>query len=74
MFLVGPEIAPGRYRASGNPEACGWARLRDFSFGDDPSAAARGNVIESDRSASAGIAPTDAGFLSLGCGQWTPVP
>lgn len=32
-FFVGPEVAPGRYRATGGSDACWWYRLSGF---DDP--------------------------------------
>ena len=68
-FLVGPEIAPGRYLASG-PGVWRWARLERFggaetdiaesAWGDSPA------VVE--------IEETDAGFVSLHCGEWTRAP
>ena len=61
--IVGEDISPGTYRASGGT-SCYWVRLRDFSgsgvvdagFDTDPTV-----TIES----------TDAGFESRRCGQWT---
>ena len=62
--VVGEDISPGTYRASG--DTCYWVRLRDFSgsgivdagFGVDSTV-----TIES----------TDAGFESRQCGTWTRV-
>ena len=60
-FVVGEEIAPGRYRAEGASESCVWARFSDF----------RGS--ESGRSAMTvvDILPTDTVFFSVGCGNWS---
>ena len=69
-WLVGSEIAPGRYRA--NPAGtCRWRRLRGFGGSD-------GDVIEQGEESApfaVEIAPTDIGFGIDGvCGAWTPVP
>ena len=60
-FVVGEEIAPGRYRAEGASESCVWARFSDF----------RGS--ESGRSAMTvvDVQPTDTVFFSVGCGNWS---
>ena len=68
-FLVGPEIAPGRYLASG-PGVCRWARLERFG-------GAMADIVESawgDSPAVVEIEETDAGFFSLHCGEWTRAP
>jgi hypothetical protein len=67
IFIVGTDLGPGRYRATGGPN-CYWARLRGFS-GDVE------QIIEND-SPSVGhpeidILATDVGFESLDCGIWT---
>ena len=68
LFLVGPEVAPGRYRAASPTASCFWRRLDGV-----------GGMIDSDAAEGAAalaveIAPDDAGFSSDGCGQWTPAP
>ena len=73
-YLVGTEIAPGRYFANAPSEHCEWRRLdvfggsrggRDLGIGagrawDIPSGLA---VVD--------IRASDAGFSSTGCGEWT---
>ena len=64
-FLVGSEIAPGRYRSEA---PCDWERLSGFGGPQD-------DVIEfAFRSDTVAIAPTDIGFHSGYCGTWTPAP
>jgi hypothetical protein len=65
-YLVGPDIAPGTYRAPGG-DACYWARLKDTD-GDLSSVLANGlgggrKVVT--------IARTDKAFETRGCGAWT---
>jgi hypothetical protein len=65
-FLVGVDIAPGRYRARGGP-GCYWARVRSFT-GEIAS------VISADRetgTAIVRIARTERGFTSRRCGTWS---
>lgn len=66
IYAVDVDIAPGTYRAEGGgSRSCYWARLSGFSgddiitndIGDGP------RIVE--------IQPSDAGFESSGCGQWT---
>ena len=70
--VVGSEVAPGRYRARPPVGPCSWIRLSKFggSYGNDSGVAGRWWV--SGRSAVVEIAPTDAGFFSSGCGEWSP--
>ena len=72
MFLVGSEIAPGRYVAAPPPAetGCRVRCLSDFLGSDN---FVEGSAIYS-RGVSVEIAPTDAGFRSDGCGEWTPAP
>ena len=69
-YLVGPEIAPGRYRAPGVSGGCWWKRLSRFGghfhSGVIVSTIGRGWTTLVD------IKPSDAGFHSWGCGTWTP--
>lgn len=65
-WRVGVDIAPGTYRTS-TTERCYWARLSGFSgtlteilANDNP----RAQTIVT-------ISPTDAGFISRGCGSWS---
>ena len=62
-FLVGTEIAPGRYRAS-MADSCHWYRweYRFAGFGGYREAGLR-TIVD--------IAPDDIGFTSLGCGVWS---
>ena len=61
--IVGEDITPGTYRASGGTP-CYWVRLRDFSGG---------SVVDAgfDTNPTVTIESTDAGFESRRCGQWT---
>jgi hypothetical protein len=67
-WRTGWDMAPGRWTTDGptGPDACTWARLRDFL--STPSSviasgsAARGDVVE--------VLGTDAGFLVQGC-SWS---
>ena len=68
IYLVGIDIAPGRYRAVGISESCLWYRRASFggmhSDGyESPLGYGRESVVD--------IAATDAGFESSGCGTWT---
>ncbi len=69
LFLVGPEVAPGRYRAASPTASCRWRRLDGLG-----GVIASGASAEGAAALAAGIAPDDAGFSSDGCGQWTPAP
>ena len=64
-FLVGSEIAPGRYQSE---NLCNWERLSGFGGSPDEiiESAFDSNTVE--------IAPTDVGFHSGYCGAWTPAP
>ena len=69
-YVVGDEIAPGRYRAREPSSECYWARLGDFSgeYGES----SYGFIIRrSDNSSVVDIAPDDAAFHSNGCGTWS---
>ena len=73
VWLVGPEVAPGRYRAVPETEDCGWLRLSGFTgerikgteatFPKDMTTAGTTRIVD--------IAEADAGFISEGCGEWT---
>lgn len=71
-WLVGTDIAPGRYRSKGPAEAsksCEWSRQRGLSnsfFDIVESGQARGSVTVT-------IAPEDVSFTSSSCADWTPV-
>ena len=64
--IVGADIAPGVYRATGGGTSCRWERLRGFGGGLDEvianGAGGGPHVVE--------IAASDAGFSSSGCGDW----
>ena len=67
-WLVGQEVTAGIYAAPGG-EQCSWKRLSGFGgTSDEVVASAFGAVrpiVE--------IAPTDRGFSTSNCGQWSPV-
>jgi hypothetical protein len=65
-FIVGVDVAPGRYRDAGGPN-CYWARLGDFS-GDGMIA----NDMVGSRTVVT-IEPSDNGFKSEGCGTWSRI-
>lgn len=71
-YVVGSEVAPDRYRARPSGNLCSWTRLSKFggSYGNDTGGVGRWWVRG--RSAVVDIAPTDAGFFSEGCGEWSP--
>ena len=71
-YVVGSEVAPGRYRARPSGGACSWTRLSKFggSYGNDTGVVGRWWVRG--RSEVVDIASTDAGFYSSGCGTWSP--
>ena len=65
-YLVGADIAPGRYRTTSLSSFCSWSRLSGFGGSD---------IIDIDipsgASAIVDIAPTDVGFETNGCGSWS---
>ena len=71
-FLVGPEVAPGRYRALSPAEDCQWARWGGFGGELDPPSYGWVDLIGygDQDSAVADIAPSDIGFHTRGCGEW----
>ena len=75
-FLVGSEIAPGRY-AQTTPSArhehpCEWKRVSGFG-GSNSEVIAAGSA-PAERTATVEIATADVGFISYRCGPWTSVP
>ena len=80
-WLVGPEVAPGRYRNTPGDtgikgiefeDECEWQRVSGFTGAEaetiEAGSAEPGTVTTVD------VAATDAGFVSRGCGTWTLVP
>jgi hypothetical protein len=65
-YIVGVDIAPGTWRSSGG-DICYWERLSGFS-GEFKDIIA--NDTESGQ-ATVTIAPSDVGFSTSGCGEWT---
>jgi hypothetical protein len=66
-WAVGTDIVAGTYQAT-STGSCYWARLSSFSGSAD--------AIITDGDAAPGpftvtISPSDVGFLSSGCGEWT---
>ena len=73
-FVVGVDVAPGRYRSVSSSDECAWQRLRRFGGevdggSDDHIIGWGGGFIPY-----VDIAPTDAGFVSAGCGTWSTGP
>ena len=71
-YIVGTEVAPGRYLADRFRETCDWQRLSKFGG----SAGSDSGVLASrwaEERAIMEIAPSDVGFVSWGCGRWRPV-
>ena len=70
-WLVNNDIAPGIYRAI-STNVCTWERLSGFSGNLE-------DIIASDEITTSGspvvvtIEPSDAGFHSTGCGEWTKI-
>ena len=80
-WIVGLDIAPGRYRTHSPSSFCSWTRLSGFSqrsFTPEEGVWYDIEVIGgsdgSDDPGEVTIAPSDAGFYSRACGTWTPVP
>ena len=68
-YRVGVDISPGTYIATSTGiAACRWRRLSDFTW-------TSGNIVEviAGGPKIATILPTDIGFASAGCGEWTPL-
>ena len=66
-YRVGVDISPGTYIATSTGIAsCRWRRLSDFTW-------TSGNIVEviAGGQKIATILPTDVGFASSGCGEWT---
>ena len=80
-YIVGVEVAPGRYVAEGFGETCRWARLGNFGgLGGSDSGVLAERMVEGRPSglrqprSIVDIAPSDGGFASWGCGTWRPAP
>lgn len=66
-WLIGAEVSPGLYAAPGGAQ-CSWKRLSGFGGTPEETIAAGGRerpIVE--------IAPTDRGFATYNCGEWTPL-
>jgi hypothetical protein len=66
-FIVGTDIAPGRWRGGGAD--CSWERLQGFS-GERTDVVASGNPKGV---AVVNVRRTDAGFKSSSCGMWRKI-
>ena len=72
MWLVGTQVAPGRYRSNGSIGAfCVWSRLQDLD-NTDQSWIASGHV-PAGTPATVTIEADDVAFTSENCSAWTPV-
>jgi hypothetical protein len=65
-WVVGADIAPGKYRSSGG-KTCTWSRLR--GLGGTPEEIIATETANGHRVVT--IRSSDAGFTSTGCGTWT---
>ncbi len=79
-YIVGLDIAPGRYRAAAPSDSCYWVRLAYFrifggkhGFADIRTTVGgwEPTVRGGDTSSVVDILPSDAGFYSEGCGTWS---
>jgi hypothetical protein len=68
-WVVGQDIAPGRYSSEGTADGCYWERATGFTHELDELIT---NDLPSGR-AIVEIAPTDVRFTSKDCGTWTPL-
>ena len=82
VYIVGVDIEPGRYRAYAPSRTCGWARLDGFGGGGTYEGGridiighslVRSDIAPHSKAYSAivDIRPTDAGFWTYRCGEWT---
>ena len=69
LFVIGKDMAPGRYRTTSLGTYCNWKRLS--SLGGEYEETLEWEYVEWGGSALVDILPTDAGFQSYGCGAWT---
>ena len=67
-WLVGTEVSAGINSAPGGAE-CAWKRLSGFSGASEDTIAAGSGAVRT----IVEIVPTDRGFSTSGCGQWTLV-
>jgi hypothetical protein len=68
-WAVGTDIVAGTYQAT-STGSCSWARLSSFS-GVGAAVIASGDAAPGPFTVT--ISPSDVGFLSNGCGEWTLV-
>jgi hypothetical protein len=68
-WAVGTDIVAGTYRAT-STGSCSWARLSSFS-GESDAIITGGDAAPGPFTVT--ISPSDVGFLSSGCGEWTLV-
>ena len=68
-WVVGQDIAPGRYAAEGTSGNCYWERASGFTHNADEVIT---NDLQSGR-AIVEIEPSDVRFTSRDCGTWTPL-
>ena len=68
-WVVGQDIAPGRYAAEGTGGNCYWERASGFTHNADEVIT---NDLQSGR-AIVEIEPSDVRFTSRDCGTWTPL-
>ncbi|RMI35814.1 hypothetical protein EBN03_03585 [Nocardia stercoris] len=77
-YIVGVDIAPGIYQATGSPDpthGCDWRRLQAGSLPGDPSDP-NAYIIASNYTRVTPvrvlIKPTDGAFQTTNCGSWVP--
>jgi hypothetical protein len=67
MYRIGKSLPPGTYRTQSGSEGCYWARLKNFG-GELDGILSNENA---DAPTIVTILPSDKGFESNNCGQWT---
>lgn len=66
-YTIGQKVKPGTYRAPHPSSLCYWARLSGFGGSVD-------DIMANENTSAPAvvtIAPTDKGFQTRGCGEWT---
>jgi len=70
IWLVGDQVRPGTYQTVNSVTACYWERMESFSSESQDRIA---NDLVSSGRPTVQILPSDVGFNSSRCGQWTRV-
>ena len=73
-FLVGSEIAPGRYRATSPTDSCTWSKLEGFAAHPHDPGLDAFTIDSYGASIIVDIPSSAVGFRSHGCGTWDGDP